>query len=220
MGGSHDRGDQNLSRIFRYIHVHDSGMAPCYDHGLITLGTCKPQIRNSAVPGDWVIGFLPRPFDRGLVTWAGKVASSLSHGDYQRQHSRRGDAVYRQKSDGSYERLTKFHPTDEEMDLDLSGPVLLFDPAASISFGAGPQSLPQPLMHLAAGGRGHRVNGILEGDEANLESWVRRLTSLDRGGGVMTGTKKADGCGSGTKKASCSRRSDGVLIAAINDEAL
>ena len=199
-----------MTRIFRYIHVHDAGMAPCYDDGMITLATCKPEIRKSAVPGDWVIGFMPRPHDRGLATWAGKIASSLPHGEYQRQHRARCDAVYRERPDGTTERLRpEYHPTVEEMDRDLSGPVLVFDPEVSIRLGAQPELVPQELLHLAAAGRGHRVNDALPADEAKLEGWVRHLISTARRNiaDPPPRIRKCRPCGAGAKKRSCSGRS-------------
>lgn len=89
-----------MTRIYRYIQTHDSGMAPCPDGGQITLATCKPVIRRVARPGDWVIGFRPGSLERGLVLWAGRVESKLSHGEYQRRHTKRSDAVYREGEAG------------------------------------------------------------------------------------------------------------------------
>jgi hypothetical protein len=62
-----------MTRILRYILETDNGMAPCIDGGLVTLATCKPIIRRSARPGDWVLGFYPSPFERGMLAWAGRV---------------------------------------------------------------------------------------------------------------------------------------------------
>lgn len=56
-----------MSRIYRYILVHDYGIAPCSADGLITLATCKPKIRQTATPGDWVLGFCAGSRARGLL---------------------------------------------------------------------------------------------------------------------------------------------------------
>jgi hypothetical protein len=162
-----------VTRIYRYIVVHDSGMAPCPADGLVTLGTCKPVIRRCARPGDWVLGFMPGSLARGLMCWGGQVERVMSHADYERAFRGRPDAVYRETSEGGYERLSPgYHPAKAEMDRDTSAPVLVFDPARSVYLGAQPTPLPSGLVHLAPSGRGHRVNGTEPGDAVLLEKWI------------------------------------------------
>ena len=140
-----------MSRAYRYILTHDSGMAPCPDRGQISLATCKPVIRRVARPGDWVLGFRPGSLERGLMLWAGKVAEKMSHGEYQQRHSNRSDAVYRMGKDGDYERLDPaYHPSQSEMDRDVREPVLLFDRTVSVYLTGQPAPLPAGLAHLAA----------------------------------------------------------------------
>jgi len=162
-----------MTRIFRYILQNDTGMAPCIDDGRLTLATCKPRIRASARPGDWVLGFYPRPFERGLVAWAGRIARKTEIGDYEREFRGRSDAVYRQRADGGFKRLRPdYHPGANEIRKDLSAPALLFDESATWYFGDEPRPLPDDLLHLAAGGQGHRVNGVHDGDPAVLLAWL------------------------------------------------
>jgi hypothetical protein len=159
-------------RFYRYILRHDNGMAPCIDGGLVTLATCKPQIRRGAKVGDWVAGFLPRPHERGLVAFAGRVAELVTVGKYEeRFRGRRRDAIYRQNPDGTFTRLQpEYHPDDFRKD--VSAPVLIFDRSATWYFGDHPQCLPEELSHLAAAGRPNRVNGATETDIALLEGWL------------------------------------------------
>ena len=42
--------------IYSYIHTYDTGFAPNIQSNIMTLATCKPQIRKNAVIGDYVIG--------------------------------------------------------------------------------------------------------------------------------------------------------------------
>lgn len=164
-----------MTRILRYILRYDTGMAPCIDHNLVSLALCKPKIRASAKPGEWVVGFRPRP-DFGLVVWAGRIAHSVEVGDYERQYRGRSDAVYRAERDGGFERLRPdYHPGEDEFRKDTSAPVLIFAPDATWYFGAEPHMLPEKLMHLAARGRGHRVNGVNEGDAAELQLWLSSI---------------------------------------------
>lgn len=162
-----------MTRIYRYILQTDTGMAPCIDGGRLTLATCKPRIRSSAKPGDWVLGFYPRPFERGLLAWAGRIARKAEVGDYEREFRGRPDAVYRQKADGRFKRLRPdYHPGANEIRKDISAPALIFDERATWYFGDEPGSLPDHLLHLAAGGQGHRVNGVRDGDPAMLLAWL------------------------------------------------
>ena len=171
-----------MTRILRYILQHDTGMAPCIDNGMVSLATCKPRIRASAKPGEWVVGFRPSPAPRGLVVWAGQVAASIEVGEYERLHScqqrmGRADAIYRRLIGGGFERLRPdYHPGPDEFRKDTTAPVLLFDPEATWYFGREPHMLPDNLMHLAAGGRGHRVNGTQVDDPAALKLWLASLT--------------------------------------------
>ena len=167
----------DISRAYRYILTHDSGMAPCPDGGLISLATCKPVIRRVARSGDWVLGFRPGSLERGLILWAGKVAEKMSHGEYQRQHSNRSDVVYRLAKDRHYERLDPaYRPWQAEMDRDVREPVLLFYRAVSVYLNRQPAPLHAGLADLAAAGRGHRVSKRSTSELAELERWVASLS--------------------------------------------
>src|SRR6476659_8512748 len=116
-----------MTRILRYILQHDTGMAPCVDDGLVSLATCKPGIRVSARPGEWIVACRPSPAPRGLAVWAGRVADSIEVGEYERQHRGRPDAVYRAKPGGGFKRLRPdYHPGENELRKDTSAPVLVF----------------------------------------------------------------------------------------------
>jgi hypothetical protein len=161
-----------MSKIFRYILKSDAGMAPCIDRGLVTLAICKPQIRRGARKDDWVIGFRPLPDSRGLVVWAGRVADSKPVGAYQRRYPNRRDAIYREKENGTFERLLpKYHEGDFHKD--IAAPVLIFDRKATWYFGDKARPFPKALMHLAATGRPTRVHGVRVGDFELLAKWLQ-----------------------------------------------
>lgn len=163
-------------RIYRYILTSDTGMAPCIDAGMVSLATCKPVIRRCAGSGDWVIGFLASPAPSGMVAWAGRVSRSVPIADYEREFRGRSDAVYRETPGGLFRRLRRdYHAQPGQMETDLSGPALLFDPASTWYFGDRPQMLPDALSHLAAHGQGHRVNGVAQDDLARLLAWLGSL---------------------------------------------
>ena len=171
-------GPSAVSRIFRYILVHDYGIAPCPADDLLTLATCKPSIRRSAKPGDWVLGFRPGTVVRGEMLWGGRVARVMTQGEFEQAYRGRPDALYRLDREGSFSRLNPaYHPSEREKARDLSGPVLLFDESISRYCYGQPVALPSELAHLAPIGRGHRVNGVNQGDPERLAAW---LTALPR----------------------------------------
>jgi len=160
------------TRLYRYVHVSDDGMAPAIKDGQLTLATCKPVIRRGAGIGDWVMGFYPSPADPGVLGWAARISWTLHHPQYEEEFRGRPDAVYGSR-DGAVVRLREDYHTDQrDMDKDLSAPVLLFDRSASWYFGDRPVPLPPHLMHLAPSGQGHRVNNRRPGDEAALLAWL------------------------------------------------
>ncbi len=186
-----------MTRIYRYGLMSDTGWAPCIDDGWISLATCKPSIRASAQPGDWVLGFVPGRLHRGAVIWAGRVSAVVPIGDYEVRHQGRRDAIYRANLDGTFQRLRPdYHPGRDELRKDLSAPVLKFESTASWYFGKSPRQLPDWLMHLAAGGRGHRVNGTLAEDVVGLEAWLDQFPGISNDGPFATSEIDANGCSS------------------------
>jgi hypothetical protein len=69
--------------LFSYIVARDFGFAPNPFYGVCTLATCKPQIRRSAQPGDWVIGTGSRAKGLdGRLVFAMEVEETLSFEEY------------------------------------------------------------------------------------------------------------------------------------------
>lgn len=163
-----------MSRIFRYVLVHDSGMAPHPWEGMISLATCKPQVRQNAKVGEWVMGNRSAPHNH-RVTWAGRVAVVMPVGEYAVQFAARFDALYPCGADGKPKRaagkLPWYHPEQPEQDKDTRGNVLLFDPRHSWYFGVDARSLPSELEHLAHKGIGHS-NRTDPSDITKLLAWL------------------------------------------------
>lgn len=168
-----------MSRLFSYIVVHDTGDAPCVDCGLLTLATCKPNIRRAAAIGDWVAGFHSissrKPgWAQGRLIWIGQVSDVVSPGQYSFYYRHRRDAAYRRISDTEYERLRPhYHDDPKSFAKDLKAPVLIFDPRQTWYFGgAAPHTLPDDLSNFFARDIGHRSF------EANLTSFEPLLTHM------------------------------------------
>jgi hypothetical protein len=66
-----------------YVVSTDSGFAPHSRNGLLTLATCKPRVRSSSEPGDWVVGVggEDHDSDRQLV-YAFRVEHTLTMAEY------------------------------------------------------------------------------------------------------------------------------------------
>lgn len=165
-----------MTRIYRYVLRSDTGMAPHPKGGLITLATCKPEIRRMARPGDWVVGNLPSPKNE-FIAWAGKIESSLPLHDYSARYGKRSDALLELAPDGNLRRipgkLEWYHQDSHQQSKDRKGNALVFDMTSSWCFGDSPRPLADDLRHLAAQGQGYRVNGRKPDDLNRLEAWLR-----------------------------------------------
>jgi hypothetical protein len=173
-----------MTHLFSYIVVHDTGDAPCVDGGLVTLATCKPNIRKAAKDGDWVAGFHSisvRPqkpgWTPGRLIWIGQVSEVMSVGQYQFYYRDRSDAAYRRISEIEYERVRpNYHDDPKSIAKDLRAPVLIFDPRQTWYFsGAKPHALPDDLSTFFARGIGHRA---VELDSVKLELLLSHMQAL------------------------------------------
>lgn len=71
--------------LFSYVTRWDHGFAPNPFFGVLTLATCKPDIRKKAVVGDWIVGTgsASRKMD-GRVIFAMRVTEVSNFDDYWR----------------------------------------------------------------------------------------------------------------------------------------
>ncbi|MET0063687.1 MAG: hypothetical protein ABW176_15475 [Candidatus Thiodiazotropha endolucinida] len=111
--------------LYSYVVRYDSGFAPNPFYGYCTLATCKPDIRNTASIGDWIIGVGSadkRVNQGGRLVYAMRVGETLSFNDYYNDErfirkrpnlfgsrkQARGDNIY-QKTNGTWRQLDSFH---------------------------------------------------------------------------------------------------------------
>lgn len=103
--------------ILAYIVDHDLGFAPNPFYGACTLATCKPQIRESAALGDWIVGIGSKALKcRGRLIFAMCVSEKLTFDQYwldNRYQEKKpfftgslkqaqGDNIYHRDSSGSW----------------------------------------------------------------------------------------------------------------------
>lgn len=181
--------------LYRYIVRHDAGTAPNPFSGWCTLAICKPRIRKSARPGDWVIGFRSRTLagiktDYGHVLYAMRVTERLSFEEYwldsrfisrrPSRHNATPDNIYRPVSDDEGVTRLEWVPNHihgtEASRKDTSGQHVL---VSDRFWYFGERScedamrLPLHLLHLAPTTQGHVVHSNrVPGDLDEFESWL------------------------------------------------
>ena len=111
-------------RLFSYVVVRDYGFAPNPFYGICTLATCKPGIRGTAEPGDWVIGTgSQQKRRRGYLVYAMEVSGAMRFTEYwanpaytrKRPNLRGswkqayGDNIYWRDRDGGWRQLNGHH---------------------------------------------------------------------------------------------------------------
>ncbi|MGH2383333.1 MAG: hypothetical protein ACRDG7_19230, partial [Candidatus Limnocylindria bacterium] len=70
-------------RLYSYVVARDFGFAPNPFYGFCTLATCKPNIRQTAQVGDWVIGTGSKSKGRdGHLVFAMRVTEALTFDEY------------------------------------------------------------------------------------------------------------------------------------------
>lgn len=76
-------------KLYSYTLRYDDGAAPNPFHGMCTLTICKPAIRRTANPGDWVIGLggshAPSGDLSGRLIYAMRIDEVVSLSEYDRR---------------------------------------------------------------------------------------------------------------------------------------
>ncbi|MDY0123136.1 hypothetical protein [Sulfurimonas sp.] len=158
-------------KLFSYVITHDYGFAPNPFGGVLTLATCKPDIRKSASVGDWIIGTGSlvgvgnnRLIYAGLIS---EVTTIESYGsDYRYEikipnsetsNGRKGDNIYFITEEGGWEqRRNPFHGEDE-IDRDLKGKNVLVCESFWY-FGDNAPLIPDEFSILVKKGPKHKIN--------------------------------------------------------------
>ena len=72
-----------MGEVYLYVVARDFGFAPNPFHGCCTLATCKPGIRKTCEPGDWVIGMGGNRLNAtGRCVFAMRVSHKLTFDEY------------------------------------------------------------------------------------------------------------------------------------------
>ncbi len=110
--------------LFSYVLDHDYGFAPNPFFGLCTLATCKPQIRDRAEIGDYIMGTGCAKRKRaGRLVYMMRVDEITTYDDYwtdERFQRKRpsmgrgtahafGDNIYHRNTSGIWQQQNSFH---------------------------------------------------------------------------------------------------------------
>ena len=187
-------------RLFAYVVTRDAGFAPNPFHGYCTLATCKPRIRASADPGDWVIGVGSKSNNQaGRLIYAMRVEEAISFDDYWNEprfqakkpkqsgsdESQRGDNIYRSDpKTGEWIHVPSHHSkrngcTDlDHVKRDTNPPRALISEQFSY-YGSSAIDIPDHILHHESarlvGIRGHRCNFPSDLRDSMVE-WLQHLT--------------------------------------------
>ena len=72
-----------MQNVYIYVVARDFGFAPNPFHGICSLATCKPEIRNTAQVGDWIIGIGGKGLKAtGKCIYAMKVTHKITFNEY------------------------------------------------------------------------------------------------------------------------------------------
>ncbi len=160
-------------KLYSYIVKHDTGFSPNPFWGYCTLSCCKPAIRRTANPGDWIVGLSSKSLGHKIVYFM-EVQEVLSFSEYYNDNRFKnkkpsnnqrelifkcGDNIYKPLTRGNYRQLESMHSdglkqNKSNMKRDLSGKQVLISDNY-VYFGRKMIELPPRFNGLKAG-RGHK----------------------------------------------------------------
>ena len=94
-----------MSRIHSYVITTDNGGAPCTNNNLLTLGICKPKIREHAEVGDYIVGLVGKNLKKKCkrlentpcILYMAKITDKVTISEYYKKYKERDDCIYNEK---------------------------------------------------------------------------------------------------------------------------
>jgi hypothetical protein len=169
--------------VYRYVMPHHEGFAPCFDDRTCTLACCKPGIRRTARPGDWVLGFAPRKSGDARLCYAMRVAEVVDFASYAAdpRFKDRHDNIWQPDAGGNFRHVAShdIHDTPANRETDLSGRNVLIADSYK-DFGKEGLDLRAAVgddiaLRLWYPGRGHKTAGLQPGD---LDAFIRMFDEV------------------------------------------
>ena len=172
----------NKLTLRSYKMTHNTGFAPNVSGDILSIATCKPQIRRVCEIGEWIAGFSSKALDNSQVgkeklIYLAKVSEKISFATfwdkYPQKHTdsdRNGDNIYKPNGKGGYEQIANPHHDDSHKAKDLSvDSVLLCD--EFYYFGNG-VDLPLNLRENLCIPQGQSGYGVLTDDDNAVQSLI------------------------------------------------
>lgn len=108
-------------RLYVYKLTTDNGGAPCIKGGLLSLAICKPRIRRTAQPDDWIFGLGGKRL-QGRLIYIARVTKRVENGLYYEDgaYEGRDDRIYRWEN-GQFKLRdgAKYHKDTDHRNRDL-----------------------------------------------------------------------------------------------------
>lgn len=177
--------------LFSYVITHDYGFAPNPFGGFLTLATCKPKIRKTANPGDWIMGTgSVKNVGINKLIYAAKINQVIPIALYGLEESylikrptlngqswqRRGDNIYYKNSSSEWsQRENPFHGIGDQQ-RDLSGKNVLICNEFWY-FGNVCPEIPDEFGILIKRGPNHKKNTDLE----TINKFIQWLSEFECG---------------------------------------
>ncbi|MYD80932.1 MAG: hypothetical protein F4X44_10010 [Gammaproteobacteria bacterium] len=181
-----------VSTLYSYVLVTDSGLAPNPYHGYCTLAVCKPKIRAKAQAGDIVIGtgsaacHVQRGDQMIYAMWVTEVLTTAQYWSDPRFNAKKpnksssihlvGDNIYEPLDNCKWNQLQSLHFA-HDMKRDLSEKFVLVSDKF-VYFGSDSPTLPQNFVDgsecLIKRGPGHRTESREE-VIAKFVDWIEEL---------------------------------------------
>ena len=143
-----------MPNLFSYIICHDVGAAPNAENNLLSLAICKPQIRQHASVGDYLIAFsgsqlLPGTQEKRII-FVAQITEKITMNQYATKYPTRTDSIY---TPCGTLKNNPYH-NKGNVQTDLSGKFVLLS-TNFIYFGKKHISVPQQLANIIPG-RGYQ----------------------------------------------------------------
>lgn len=180
--------------MYSYVVARDFGFAPNPFFGFCTLATCKPEIRQRAAVGDWVIGTGSKVRKReNRVVFGMRVTETMTFSEYwadARFNSKRpyllgskklafGDNIYFKQNgvwhqENSHHSLANGNPNNANISHDTKTDRVVISDDFVYWGGEGPIIPPATASRLCKRGPGHRCDF----DDAfirKVTEWLRAI---------------------------------------------
>lgn len=189
--------------VFSYVITHDSGFAPNPFGGILSLATCKPQIRKTAKISDYIVGTGSKSaVGNGRLVFAGQISEILDIAEYGKSTNfefkvpqgrgiwwkKHGDNIYYLKNSAWIQRRN-IHHGPKHMKHDLSGMNVLLCHDYWY-FGDSAIAIPDHLVQIVKKGPGHKLikdKGLVN----SFFSWLKELPKGINGCPYMEQLSKA-----------------------------